>query len=315
MQENGELPQISIIVPTYNQGDFLRVCIDSVLSQSYQNWEMIIVNNFSTDHTNEVIHSYSDKRIRSYDFKNLGVIARSRNYAIERAEGEWLAFLDSDDLWYKDKLKNSLQVAIDHGAQAICHAENWIYEDGRIEKKVYGKGFAYDFEQLLYSGNKISTSAVLVKKDLVLEAKCFNESEAMITAEDYYLWLKLMESGVRFYFLEEVLGEYRIHPGGNSQAILRNTKAISHVVESFLLSRQGESFFNMKARRARSLSLYGAARTLQKQRQYWNSLNLLISSILTYPFRLKSYVVFVINLTGLVLLLPLSRLTELAKRS
>lgn len=301
MQVQNESPLISIIVPTYNQAEFLRVCINSVLAQSYDKWEMLIVNNYSTDHTREVINLFQDERIKSFDFKNNGVIARSRNFAIDKASGDWLAFLDSDDIWYKNKLDHSLKVALSHNAQAVCHSENWTYESGKIEKKIYGKGFEYDFNDLLYNGNKISTSAVLVKRDSVLAVEGFSENDLTVTAEDYHLWLKLSRSGVKFYFLEEVLGEYRIHPAGNSQSILRNTGAILHVVEEFLERQGNDSNFSLKARKARSLPLYGAARLLQRQGHYWNSLNMLFKSLLIYPFRFRSYALLAIDLGSLVL--------------
>lgn len=100
---------VSIITPSYNTGKFISETIECVLSQTYQNWEMIIVDDCSTDDTDNVVKKFDDKRIKYFkNSENMGA-AKSRNYALKMAKGRWIAFLDSDDLWTPDKLFKQIE--------------------------------------------------------------------------------------------------------------------------------------------------------------------------------------------------------------
>ena len=97
-------PFFSVVIPNFNHGRYLKEAIDSVLSQDYKNWELLIIDNYSTDNSDEVISSYNDSRIRFFKINNEGIIAKSRNLGIKNAKAKWIAFLDSDDIWYYNKL-------------------------------------------------------------------------------------------------------------------------------------------------------------------------------------------------------------------
>ncbi len=98
-------PLISVVIPTFNHADFLKVAISSVEEQTYQNFEIIIVDNHSSDHTNKVVESFNDDRIRLHKINNEGIIAASRNAGVDYAKGDWIAYLDSDDFWYPTRLQ------------------------------------------------------------------------------------------------------------------------------------------------------------------------------------------------------------------
>ena len=107
-------PLFSIVIPTYNRAKLLERCLKSVISQTYTNWEAIIVDNYSEDNTEEIVKSFADSRIRYIKNHNFGVIAISRNKAIDMAHGDWICFLDSDDIWYKEKLESLLPYINDY---------------------------------------------------------------------------------------------------------------------------------------------------------------------------------------------------------
>src|SRR5450759_2358523 len=107
MTENAA-PLVSVVIPTYNHARFLGRALQSVLDQTYTNWEAIVVDNHSQDHTGEVVEAFADPRITLLKVHNGGVIATSRNMGIRRARGEWIAFLDSDDWWAANKLEGCL---------------------------------------------------------------------------------------------------------------------------------------------------------------------------------------------------------------
>jgi len=110
----------SIIVPTYNQGNFLNKCLKSIFVQDFKNYEVIVIDNYSTDNTKQIIKKYK-KKIIYRKIRNGGVIAKSRNLGIKEAKGEWLAFLDSDDTWRKEKLSKIYNKIITKKFDVICH--------------------------------------------------------------------------------------------------------------------------------------------------------------------------------------------------
>ena len=106
------IPFVSVVIPTYNHAKFLGRALQSVLDQTYPSWEALVIDNHSQDDTNEVVKSFDDPRIRLLKIHNHGVIAASRNLGMREANGEWIAFLDSDDFWYPKKLE-TIMTAID----------------------------------------------------------------------------------------------------------------------------------------------------------------------------------------------------------
>ena len=100
---------VSIVMPSYNTAKFISVAIESVLMQTYQNWELLIVDDCSTDNTDEVVSKYDDRRIIYLKNEKNSGAAFSRNKALKRAKGKWIAFLDSDDLWYQSKLEEQIE--------------------------------------------------------------------------------------------------------------------------------------------------------------------------------------------------------------
>ena len=115
-----EKPLVSVVIPTFNHAPLLKRALDSVVAQTYSDWEAIVVNNFSTDETIDVVNSFKDDRIKLVNFKNNGIIAASRNQGIKLAQGKFVAFLDSDDNWYPKKLEKCVDRAM-LGATLICH--------------------------------------------------------------------------------------------------------------------------------------------------------------------------------------------------
>lgn len=217
-------PAVSVVIPTYNHALFLRKALQSVCDQSFDDWEIIVVNNYSIDDTESVIDSFNDPRIRHVRYKNNGVIASSRNYGIELSRGEFIAFLDSDDIWYGDKLERSVST-LKQGYDLVCHAENWMRAGSVVRTVQYGPAEMAKYNSLLYSRNCLSTSAITVRKRSLEEVGGFSEDPAFITAEDYDLWLRLSRAGVTFQFLEDVLGEYTLHDSNSSNMIFRQMGA------------------------------------------------------------------------------------------
>ncbi len=291
-------PRVSIVVPTYNHGRFIGKALASVCAQTFTDWEAIVVNNFSTDDTESVIKAIDDPRIRLVNFANHGVIAASRNHGMSLARGELVAFLDSDDCWYPQKLERCLRL-MQSGYGMVCHGENWVYEQPgsrRIREVIYGPEARASFDALLFEGNCISTSAVMVSRSFLEKLGGFDESPALITAEDYHLWLKLARIGVKIGFAPEILGEFRIHDGNNSKAVLRNVQAVRFAFEQMYAELPKHSLFTaLKAWRRRAIIDYSGGRGLQDNGEHRQAWPWFLRAIMHWPFIPKFYAALLLN--------------------
>ena len=123
---------VSIIVPSYNCAKYLPDTIGSVLAQTYENWELLIVDDCSTDNTEEVVKSFGDDRIRYLKNEQNSGAALSRNYALREAKGRWIAFLDSDDMWMPEKLEHQIAFMEENGYSFSCTKRVLCQEDGTL---------------------------------------------------------------------------------------------------------------------------------------------------------------------------------------
>lgn len=227
---NSHKPIVSVIIPTYNQADLLQNALLSVINQTFQNWEAIVIDNYSEDNSNEIVESIRDRRIKYVLFSNKGIIAASRNHGIRLASGDIIAFLDSDDFWYPSKLSTCLDY-ITHGADAVCH-RLWIRKDGILQNTLIPTPpHQIFYKTLLYNGNtEIATSAVMIKKQCFDRFGVFSEDSGMVTAEDYELWLRLTKSDINWKFISDILGEYTVHSKNASSNVKRQMMAEEKVV-------------------------------------------------------------------------------------
>ncbi len=251
-------PRISIVIPTYNHAHFLRTALDSIRAQTLGDWEAIVVNNFSEDDTIAVVESYDDPRIRLVNFANHGIIAAARNHGLSLTQAPFVAFLDSDDFWYPEKLQRCMD-KLAQGYDLVCHAEVWVGPSEQRRTVHYGPEVRATYESMLLDGNCISTSAVVVRREWLQRAGGFSVQPEFVTAEDYELWLKLARDGARIGFVDEVLGEYLIHEGNQSRAALRNMQAVMSVFEHHRAALEGCTSAG-RLRRREAVILYSGAR-------------------------------------------------------
>ena len=220
----------SIIIPTYNQDDLLKKALESLIKQTFQSWEAIIINNNSQAETIKIIKSFNDDRLLLTNFNTNGVIAASRNFGINFCNYPYLSFLDSDDIWLPRKLEKTLEY-LESGYDIVCHDEIWLWPDGSKKHVKYGPQEDTLYENLLFKGNVISTSATTLKKDLIFELKGFNENPLIVGNEDYDLWMRISkDSKYRFGFISEPLGFYRIHNANTSMNLLKQLNSELRVV-------------------------------------------------------------------------------------
>ena len=204
---------ISVIVPTYNSEKYIQKCISSVLHQKYQDFEIIVVDNHSTDNTLNIIKSFNSDKIKIFSVVNNGNISVSRNLGINHSTGSWIAFLDSDDFWERDKLiLLSKQFEnfdfIYHNMNIIRNKKVFKNSNFLLLKK--DNNYFSLTENLCTKGNPIINSSVIVKKDILLKVDLISEDQSSLT-NDYHTWLKISLITNKFYYEKRKLGTYVLH--------------------------------------------------------------------------------------------------------
>lgn len=234
-------PLVSVVIPTYNHAHFLGRALQSVLDQTYTNWEAIVIDNHSQDNTDEVVKGFTDPRITLLKINNNGVIAASRNMGIRAAKGEWIAFLDSDDFWYSKKLEVVLGGIQEDPTIDVFSTDEILVDEitGNRRLLKYGPYTSDFYKNLLVTGNCLSPSASLVRRDFLNKNGIFiRENKEFITAEDYDLWLLLAQAGAKFKFIHSVQGEYLIHQNNNSGQVERHSQNVINVIKDHVYRLQ-----------------------------------------------------------------------------
>jgi glycosyltransferase involved in cell wall biosynthesis len=290
-------PLVSVIIPTYNHARFLTEALGAVKAQTLTDWEAIIVDNHSEDDTASVIESMHDPRISHVLIHNQGIISASRNLGMSLAKGRYIAFLDSDDVWRPEKLELCV-TRLELGYDVVCHGERWV-SDKNIRHVVYGPDRNARYDRLLFVGNCLSTSAVVMRRSLIDKAGVFAVNEEFITAEDYEYWMRLSRVGAGISFLIEILGDYRIHSGNQMRAVLRNMQAVKAVVEHHVAELSERSPLTaIRLRRRLGSVYYSGARGLQDRGQYREAWPWFWKTLSMWPFSAKYYLAMLFNAFG-----------------
>lgn len=195
---------VSIIMPVYNGASTIQASIKSVLSQTYPQWELLIVDDCSMDNTSSMIAQYKeDARIHYYkQSQNLGVAA-ARNKAISMAKGRYIAFLDSDDLWMPEKLERQISF-MESNHYGFTYTEYRQFTDNPQDAgKIIRVQDSVDYQELL-KGNDIGCLTVMLDREIYTEIKMPAQRH-----EDYITWLNLLRSGGKAYGLHKDLARYR----------------------------------------------------------------------------------------------------------
>lgn len=206
-------PFFSIIIPVYNCEKTIRQTLCSVLNQSFTDYEVIVIDDCSTDKTLKIIEPFNEKFkdfITITNNENLGV-AKSRNRAFSCANGKYAALLDGDDLWTPDKLEKQFNVIENTGCDICCTSYEFINENSYEIKKPYYIPKFIDYKMLLKE-NYIGCSSAVVKRSLLVN----NSMKSEYQHEDYALWLKLARGGASIIGINEPLMKYRIQSNSRS---------------------------------------------------------------------------------------------------
>lgn len=300
---DGGSPVFAVVIPTYNQADLLREALASVLGQTFQSFEVVVVDNHSTDHTLDVVSSFHDPRLSTLQVHNQGVISVSRNLGISETRAPFVAFLDSDDIWYPEKLDQVYHAWEEHPEVGlVCHDE-YAMRDGSVAYRLrYGPYQEDMYRFLLKKGCRLSTSATVVHRTYLDEVEGFSEDQNLAGVEDFDLWLRLSQV-CRFHFLHQFLGEFRLHPESYSA----NTSVrLAHTLYLFdkhfrLLEECGSPLPRRLLHRQRAAQHAGAARTATSWWGKKGSLSYCFAALKESPLFWKTYARVAVSLMARLL--------------
>lgn len=235
--KNKDYGLVSIIMPAYNCEKLIGTTIESVINQSYKNWELIVVDDCSSDNTYGIVKRYmkKDRRIKLYKLDKNSGPAMARNKAIEKAKGKYLAFLDSDDIWFPDKLRKQLHFMEENNYLFSCTSYTKIDENGNeLNQIVYAKKKS-DYNGVLKTcpGN----STVIYNAEQLGKFKIPNIKKR----NDYVLWLKVIKKARYLYGLDEPLSSHRVRKGSVS------SKKISLIKYHWIVYRKYEGLSLLKS--------------------------------------------------------------------
>lgn len=235
---------VSIIIPTYNRAHLVVRAIQSVLKQTYQNFELIVVDDGSSDDTAVHLKSFiENKSIHFYQKENAGV-ASARNFGVTKARGQWLAFLDSDDEWLPHKLQEQINFLMcNHHLKIVYGEETWIRNGVRVNQKKHhkksgGRIFEKCLEQCL-----IAPSSVLLERQLFDELNGFDER--FVVCEDYDLWIKISSRHEIGFIERPLIVKYGGHDDQLSTKYFAmdmwRLKAMNNLLKTTVLAEEDQS--------------------------------------------------------------------------
>jgi len=286
------MPKVSIVIPAYNAETFIEETMDHAFKQTLTDFEIIVVDDGSSDRTKQVIEKYTDKVKYIYQ-KNQGTSA-ARNNGIDHAQGKYIAFLDSDDIWFPLKLERQINFLESNPKIDLvgCDAE-LINESGESFNKLYSRGKKYDVppdEMLaqLLKRDFIPFSSVVVKKSLVRNLGGFDLS---MVCEDYEFLMRAVQK-YNIAFIDEVLMQYRISPNNKSQNLENHHRDIIKIMNKFVNAEN----LNLAINKKFSSSHYGLGYALFEKDQFIEARKEFLRSVYYWPFlNLKKYILLMMS--------------------
>ncbi len=240
-----ESPLISVVINCHNGERYLRDAINSIYAQTYKNWEIIFWDNASTDNSSNIVNTYSNK-IKYFLNKDKTTLGQARNLAIKKCNGNFIAFLDCDDIWLANKLEKQIKVMQSDNSIVVCYGNGFYMYGEQKTKSKFSSGknsrfYRGDIFNHLICSNFINWQTVLINKELASNDLFFNEN--LTFAEDQEILLRLSLLG-HFEVLDEPLAYYRIHKNNMSNnylLILEEAREIYRLFETEIIKRKIDS--------------------------------------------------------------------------
>jgi glycosyltransferase involved in cell wall biosynthesis len=287
------MPKVSVIIPTYNRAEFLRSAVISVLNQTFQNFEIIVVDDASKDHTQEVVNSLSDKRIRYIRHEKNKRVSAARNTGIVHSKSDYVAFLDDDDEWLPAKLQKQLDL-LEASPPIVGVVYTGIFVVEESSRKILASSFPRNrgnvFEEILTQNRIAQTSTFLLRKECFERVGLFDED--IDFGEDYDMWLRISKE-FQFEYINELLVKHLIHD--HSTSLMRNYEAVISSINILLKKHARLLASNNKGHSSRYRILgeaYCYIGDIRKGREAF------AQAIKLYPFEIRHYYNWFLSLLG-----------------
>ncbi len=255
---SGQIPgRVSIIMAAYNGQKYIADSIRSVIAQTFQDWELIVVDDGSVDGTAEIVRRLqsSDCRIH-FIYQSNGKQAKARNTGIRHSSGEFIAFLDQDDMWVDNKLEKQVEVLSATDVDVVFsdgfyfQGDN-IFDEANRFSTVDGKFDGDSFFRLSFTINRIPILSAIVRRKSLVRIGLFEEDPQYQNCDDYDLWLRLADAGATFFGMRDVLVRYRLHPDQASNNLIQTLKAEIIILEKYRYNTkldEGEKQFRLRTK-------------------------------------------------------------------
>ncbi|WP_460569146.1 glycosyltransferase family 2 protein [Flaviaesturariibacter terrae] len=248
------MPRVSVIMPVYNAAAFLREAIDSIVQQTFTDWELILVEDCSTDASRSIISSYNDERIRPYYRSQNGGVVAATNDGLRIAVGDYIAIMHADDVSYPERFSREVAWLDAHPESAVVAAFiNMIDESGtpagvwKVDRAVRSP---VEIREHMVLENCIAHSSVMMRGDIVRQyGYDAGQQKKGFAVEDYGLWLELLSDGFEFGKIELPLLQYRVHRQSATSKYLRRNNP-------FFINYETKKMYLQRIRTKRSLNSF-----------------------------------------------------------
>ncbi|WP_026760392.1 glycosyltransferase family 2 protein [Selenomonas ruminantium] len=242
---------ITVIMTAYNHERYIQEAIESILNQSYENWELIIVDDGSTDNTKKIIETFNDSRIKKI-YKSNGGTSDATNIGIDEAKGDWVALMSGDDISHKDRIKTELEVAKKQGFDVVFSIPELIDDRGKtlsdeympVFYKKYNSSKGDVLKELFYNGNIFCAPSAMINKKVF--EKCGKFKRHLLQLQDFDLWIRIAKK-FDIKVIRSRLVKYRIHK--NNLSSKRNDKRLEFemrdVYKKFFDKMEWDDFFDI----------------------------------------------------------------------
>jgi glycosyltransferase involved in cell wall biosynthesis len=290
--------KVSVVIPNYNYGHYLGDAIFSVLRQSYEDLELIIVDDGSTDDTRSLIYRYSDPRIYWYFQPHKGISA-ARNFGIHHSRGEYIAFLDADDYWAPTKIEEQVKSIRSQNELGLIYSGFFLIDQDRqvIAKRSPVKAFGPSLKMLLL-GNIISGSSTtaFVPRHVFDVAGEFDEQ--IMSAEDWDMWIRISEK-FKILAIDKPLAFIRLHSQNTTSNIDSMDVHQQAVIRKFFQNHDLPPDIKRLRRRAFANVKLSTSNFAFTQKKFKKSAQLSCESLLLFPFSLKACSILLMSLIKL----------------
>lgn len=265
---------VSVIIPTYNRANDLDRCLKSLQSQTCKNFEVLVCDDGSTDNTEEIVEKYNSiLTIQYIKDENFGGPARPRNNGVKKAKGNIIAFLDSDDWWYPNKLEVSLSYLNEY--DLVYHDLDIYTAEEKSNGVAKGRILTGDIApDLIVNGNGIANSSVLIRKSIVDLVGKITEDKKLIAVEDYDYWIRVAKVTNRFKYIDQSFGGYWV-----GENISYSVKQIDRA--KCLLDKYMQELSTDEQKSAISLHHFNAARMYHYLSMYTEASDCYLESLRT----------------------------------